>query len=106
MKAADESHLPAGTTTPPAQAIASPPAETENVVVRLKLRIREVRAMGFHVRQEMLGGHRPNCCEIAGRKTLFLDASQSAREQLASIDEALSSYLGQPTTSSTDCDTW
>ncbi len=73
--------------------VAAQPVEAENVVVRLKLRIRELRAMGFHVRQEMLGGHRPNCCEIAGRKTLFLDASQSAREQLASIDEALASYV-------------
>ena len=91
MKAPDGNHARFGSAAPD-PAAAPQPAEPENVVVRLKLRIREVRAMGFHVRQELLSGHRPNCCEIAGRKTLFLDASQSAREQLASIDEALASY--------------
>jgi len=93
MKSADGSQGQFGQSASPDSMVAAQPVEAENVVVRLKLRIRELRAMGFHVRQEMLGGHRPNCCEIAGRKTLFLDASQSAREQLASIDEALASYV-------------
>lgn len=105
MKAADGSHTRLSSTTTRDQAAAAPPGEIENIVVRLKLRIREVRAMGFHVRQELLGGHQPNCCEIAGRKTLFLDASQSAREQLASIDEALASYQAQQATSSADSGT-
>jgi hypothetical protein len=92
MKAAPGSLARPSSTAAPDLGAGEQPVEAENVVVRLKIRIREVRAMGFHVRQELLGGHRSNCCEIAGRKTMFLDASQSAREQLASIDEALASY--------------
>jgi hypothetical protein len=64
----------------------------EHIVDRLRARIREVRAMGFHVRQEVLGAHQPNWCELGGKKVLFLDASQTARDQLASIEEALAGY--------------
>jgi hypothetical protein len=64
----------------------------ENVVQRLRTRIREARACGFNVRQELLGPHQPSWCEIGGRKTLFLDAAQPAREQISTIDEALADY--------------
>lgn len=64
----------------------------ENVVQRLRTRIREARARGFNVRQELLGPHQPSWCEIGGRKTLFLDAAQPAREQIIMIDEALADY--------------
>lgn len=65
----------------------------ENVVERLKMRIREVKALGFQVRQELLAGQSASWCEIAGKKILFLDAAQSAREQLAAIDETLAGYV-------------
>jgi len=64
----------------------------ENVVQRLRTRIRQARACGFNVRQELLGAHQPTWCEIGGRKTLFLDAAQPAREQILMIDEALADY--------------
>lgn len=64
----------------------------ENVVQRLRTRIREARACGFNVRQELLGPHQPTWCEIGGRKTLFLDAAQPAREQIITINEALAAY--------------
>ncbi len=65
----------------------------EHVVARLKMRIREVKSLGFQVRQELLGGQPSSWCEIGGKKILFLDAAQSAREQLAAIDETLASYV-------------
>ncbi len=61
----------------------------ENIVERLRSRIGQARVAGFVVRQEVLGPHQPAWCEIAGRKTLFLDSTQSAREQLAVVDEVL-----------------
>jgi hypothetical protein len=64
----------------------------ENVVQRLRMRIREARAMGFQVRQELLGDQPAAWCEIGGRKVLFIDAAQPAREQIATIEEAIASY--------------
>lgn len=70
----------------------SGPEPQENVVQRLRTKIRQARASGFTVRQELLGPHQPTWCEIGGRKMLFLDAAQPAREQIATIDEALADY--------------
>jgi len=64
----------------------------ENVVERLRTRIKQARARGFIVRQEMLGPHQSTWCEIGGRKMLFLDAAQPAREQITTIDEVLANY--------------
>jgi len=64
----------------------------ENVVQRLRMRIREARAMGFQVRQELLGDQPAAWCEIGGRKVLFIDAAQPAREQIATIEEAIATY--------------
>jgi len=64
----------------------------ENVVERLRSRIRQARASGFIVRQEILGQHQSTWCEIGGRRMLFLDAAQPAREQIATIDEVLADY--------------
>lgn len=72
--------------------LAVSPAGGQNIVARLATRISEVRALGFQVRQEVLGAHQPDWCEIGGQKVLFLDASQSARQQLESIDEALGRF--------------
>jgi hypothetical protein len=72
--------------------LAAPAEIGQHIVARLKSRIGEVRALGFQVRQEVLGAHQPDWCEINGKKVLFLDASHSAREQLESIDEALARF--------------
>jgi len=63
-----------------------------HIVDRLAKRIHEARAMGFQVRQEFLGGQQGNWCEIAGRKTVFLDSSNSAVDQLSTLEEAIRSY--------------
>ncbi len=68
------------------------PQLQENVVERLRTRIRQARASGFIVRQEVLGSHQSTWCEIGGRKMLFLDAAQPAREQIATIDEVMADY--------------
>ncbi|HBJ39185.1 MAG TPA: hypothetical protein DDZ51_31450 [Planctomycetaceae bacterium] len=68
-----------------------PPLQ-ENVVERLRSKIRQARASGFIVRQELLGTHQSTWCEIGGRKMLFLDAAQPAREQIATIDEVMADY--------------
>lgn len=64
----------------------------ENVVERLRRTIREARALGFDIRQEVLGAHRPAWCEFGGKKWLFLDVAQSAREQIETIEAVLASY--------------
>jgi hypothetical protein len=64
----------------------------ENVVERLRRRVREARLLGFHIRHEVLDGPRPSWCEFGGKRWLFLDASQPASEQIESIDMALESY--------------
>lgn len=64
----------------------------ENVVERLRRKIREARKMGFQVRQEVLTGPQPAWCEFGGQKWLFLDAAQPARDQIESIEAALESY--------------
>ena len=63
-----------------------------HIVARLRRRLAEVRAMGFQIRQEVLEGKPGTWCEIAGRKTVFIDASQPAIEQLAALNEAVRSY--------------
>jgi hypothetical protein len=68
------------------------PIPAPSIVSRLSTRIREARAMGFQIRQEFLEGNPGNWCEIAGRKIVFLDSSQGAAEQLATLDQAISSY--------------
>ncbi len=77
------------------------PELQQNVVERLRTRIRQARASGFIVRQELLGPHQSTWCEIGGRKMLFLDAAQPAREQIATIDEVLADYRASVSRSST-----
>jgi hypothetical protein len=48
--------------------------------------------MGFRVRQEFLDGQPGAWCEIAGRKTVFLDSAQTAAEQLATLEDAIRTY--------------
>ena len=64
----------------------------ENVVVRLKQRLREARSIGFQVRMEALDGEQASWCEIAGVPTLFVDVSQTSAEQLHLVEETLAAY--------------
>lgn len=64
----------------------------DNVVERLRAKIRQARSKGFIVRQEILGDQPSTWCEISGRKLLFLDAAQSAREQIATLDDLVADY--------------
>jgi hypothetical protein len=72
-----------------------------NVVERLRTRIRKAKACGFVVRQELLGSYQSTWCEVGGRKMLFLDAAQPAREQIATIDEVLEDYRASISRNST-----
>jgi len=45
--------------------------------------------LGYHTRQEWLGGSGGGQCEFAGRKWIFVDLALSAGEQLEQIAEAL-----------------
>ena len=79
----------------------SPAAENqaENVVQRLRRRLREAQQMGFEVRREWLEDQQASWCEIGGKRTLFVDLSQTAAEQLRQIDESLAAYsasAGEP----------
>ena len=71
------------------------PLSKENVVIRLKQRLAEARAMGLRVRMEMLDGEQATWCEIAGAATLFVDLSQTAAEQLQQVEETLAAYAAQ-----------
>ena len=66
---------------------------TDNVVSRLKQRLKEARALGFKVRMELLDEEHASWCEIAGVPTLFVDLSQTAAEQLKQVEETLAGYL-------------
>ncbi len=68
------------------------PPSQPHIVARLRNRVLQARAMGFQVRHEFLNGQSGTWCEIGGRKTVFVDSSQPAAEQLAALDAALCSY--------------
>ncbi|MGV3485870.1 MAG: hypothetical protein ACO1RT_15740 [Planctomycetaceae bacterium] len=73
-------------------ALSEPHGPAANIVQRLRRRIAEVRSLGFQIRQEFLQGHPSSWCEIGGKKTIFLDSSQPAADQIAALDEAIRSY--------------
>ena len=45
--------------------------------------------LGYHTRQEWLGGSGGGACEFAGRKWIFVDLALSVFEQLEQVTEAL-----------------
>ncbi len=47
--------------------------------------------LGYHIREEWMGGSGGGQCEFAGRKWIFVDLSLSTVEQLEQIAEALRS---------------
>ncbi len=61
-------------------------------VAQLRRLMREAKAKGFQVRQEPLGNQAGSWCEIGGRATIFIDAAQSAGEQLQVLQQALAEY--------------
>lgn len=65
----------------------------DNVVSRLKQRLKDARTLGFKVRMELLDDEHGSWCEIAGVPTLFVDLSQTAAEQLQQVEETLAAYL-------------
>ena len=64
----------------------------ENIVQRLHRRKREAKAMGFRIRMEVLDDEQASWCEIGGVKTIFINLSQTAAEQLHQLDESLASF--------------
>lgn len=65
----------------------------DNVVARLKQRLRDAKLLGLKVRMELLDDEHASWCEIAGMPTLFVDLSQTAAEQLKQVEETLAAYL-------------
>lgn len=45
--------------------------------------------LGYHVRQEWLGGNRGGGCELKGRKWLFLDLALGPTDQLDQVLDTL-----------------
>lgn len=63
------------------------PENGENVVQRLRRRIRETRRLGIDVRLEWLDGGQCDWCVIGKKIVVFLDSGQTASEQLAQLEE-------------------
>lgn len=66
--------------------------QEENIVERLRRRVREVRQSGFEVRIERLDEGEAGWCQVGAKRMIFLDISQTAREQLAQLNDALANY--------------
>jgi hypothetical protein len=64
----------------------------DNVVGRLKAKLKEARSLGFKIRMEMLDDEQASWCVVGGVPTLFVDLSQSAAEQIRQVDETLQAY--------------
>ncbi len=56
--------------------------------------IRVAEELGYHVRQEWLGGSGGGLCEFGGRRHIFLDLALSAPEQLDQLASALAQDPG------------
>lgn len=67
-------------------------APQETVVSRLSGRIDRARRQGFVVRIEPLGETGDSWCLLRGSVVLFVDASQTAAEQLRQIDQSIADY--------------
>ncbi len=67
----------------------------DNIVQRLKNRLKDARSLGFRVRMELLSDEQASWCIVGGVPTLFVDLSQTAAEQLRQVEETLQAYLEQ-----------
>jgi hypothetical protein len=65
---------------------------SDNVVVRLHKGIQQAKAAGFDVRMEPLGDGEAGWCQIGSKRILFLDAAQTAQDQLDELNEALENF--------------
>ena len=63
----------------------------QNVIERLQQRIRDAKGMGIRIRHEWLDDQQATWCEIGGVRTIFIDLSQTATEQLEQLEESLAS---------------
>ena len=63
----------------------------QNVIERLRERIRDTKGIGIRIRSEWLEDQQATWCEIGGVKTIFIDLSQTAAEQLEQLEESLAS---------------
>ena len=69
-------------------------SEDENVVQRLHRRIAETEATGVVVRTEWLDGQEPSWLELRGVRTIVLDATQTATDQLEQLDQIIAEIAG------------
>jgi len=51
--------------------------------------IATAKSLGYEIRQEWLDGQGGGLCEVAGRRILFIDQSQTPMEQLEVVLDAL-----------------
>ena len=65
----------------------------ENVLQRLRRRIEAVQSGGTVVRTEWLDGQQASWFEIRGVRTIMLDASQPAADQLCQLDEIMNEIV-------------
>jgi len=75
--------------------MASQQNDNDNIVLRLKAKLKEARSHGFKVRVELLDDEQGSWCVIAGVPTLFVDLSQTAAEQLRQVEQTLEAYQCQ-----------
>ena len=54
-----------------------------------ELAVGAAESLGYHVRQENLGGAGGGACEVAGRKCIFVDLNLTPFEQLDQVVGAL-----------------
>lgn len=72
--------------------IPGPAAAGETVVARLGRGIQQAKAAGFEVRLEHLGDGQAGWCQVGQKRILFLDASETAGEQLHQLRQALTDF--------------
>lgn len=69
--------------------------DQENIVTRLRTRIRDAKRQGFRVRTEILDEEQASWCVIGDVKTIFIDLSQTAAEQLSQLNETLATFASE-----------
>jgi hypothetical protein len=60
-----------------------------HTVELLKETLETAERLGYHIRQEWLGGTGGGACQFSGRRWIFVDLALNAVEQLEQVREAL-----------------
>lgn len=60
-----------------------------HTVELLEQAIEAAKRLGFHVRQDWLGGSAGGSCEIRGKKWIFVDLALSPLEQFGQVADAI-----------------